>query len=133
MSSGAMTQTPFTNGIATQVDAQNPVYIKQPTQQQQQAENNVESQLVDTLNRFPPEAKTMLNSINKNTFQQAIDYLVKIVDDVYNEPTQVPQVAQNNNNNNNNLPIIQQQQQPINNNPNSISISDPWAFSTFMG
>lgn len=77
MSSGAMTQTPFTNGIATQVDAQNPVYKKQPTQQQQQAENNVESQLVDTLNRFPPEAKTMLNSINKNTFQQAIDYLVK--------------------------------------------------------
>lgn len=131
MSSGAMTQTPFTNGIATQVDAQNPVYIKKQPTQQQQAENNVESQLVDTYNHFPPEAKTMLNSINKNIFQQAIDYLVKIVDDVYNEPTQVPQVSQNNNNNN--LPIIQQQQQPINNNPNSISTSDPWAFSTFMG
>lgn len=110
-------------GVAAQTDAQHPVYVsnQQPPQQQQLQEQQLQeakadSELKSTLNKLPPEAKKMLNSINLGSFQEAKKIIIDVVNSVWYEsrvapppppqqpPQAPPQAPPINNNNPNNIP-----------------------------
>lgn len=94
MSSGPIPQIPFSSGIYTQRDAQNPIYAQPSSQNQEQ--QLIDNKVNQALSSLPIEAQQLLKSVNPASFTEAQQIINQFADEVLNEsqfqlPTQLPQ------------------------------------------
>lgn len=84
MSQGPIPDYQFNSGVYPQADAHNPVYAIPPEQQQKSAEE--EQKEWEVVNNFlaqlPPEGRAFIQSMNPQTYNEAIRLMNQFADEV---------------------------------------------------